>query len=71
VQVAVPAARLLLPQLLLLLLPELPAVALHLLLLLLAADLNCWASRRRAEPRILIACFNKACGYLSTGNRMW
>lgn len=50
---ALPAARLL-PQLLL---APLPAVALHLLLLLfaaaVAADLNCCASRLRPEPRIV------------------
>jgi hypothetical protein len=51
VQTALPAARLLPAQLLLLPPPVLPAVALH-LLLLLAADLNCWASRRKADPRI-------------------
>lgn len=50
-QTALPAARLLPAQLLLLPPPVLPAVALH-LLLLLAADLNCWASRRKADPRI-------------------
>jgi hypothetical protein len=52
VHAALPAARLLLLQLLL---APLPAVALHLELLLFAAaaDLNCCASRLRPEPRIV------------------